>query len=739
MRSWPATLIPVLAAVLCAQDPGARSQEVLGAPDPAALAARLGSRVRWVADDPQAISEGSRASRRQVLESLREHRDFDRAAALDKALKTARERNRLVLWYVPRIAGRQMYRPAVLDLYAQAVFFTDPEVVALINHKLVPVRLICDPPLQERTGIRPPSPAPEDPDSPARVEPLLVFMAPDGSVLHVTDQIRTFNPYWLRGQIQRLLAEHPGYDRPVKSADGGDALAGARDLIEAGDFPEARGLLKELLEGDPNTERRFQAHMLLARAARLAGELDAAMNQLERTEALLEEDLPRRRVRALRSSLACERGRVHLAAGRCEEAARQLSLARRGQRAAEALYHLGLAQTFLGRHQDARRSWRWATGHEEDPHAWRAAANLLSGRDLTPVGPAPHGFEDPFLPAQESYARPDTALPVAGGEERQLARRAVDYLLRIQRADGGWKDSRYAYWMSPDLTPNVWVAATALSCAALLDWRELDPGRIDAAIEKGEAYIFDEDHMARGSNEEVYAEAFKLLYLVRRHETLPADSEQRAALVERMEAVAERLRSIQDDQGFWAHEYPNAFCTAAAMDALRQARRLGATVPQVMLIKGAEALLGIRSEKTGAYAYSGGRPPSSPKDSMARSPICEAVILWAGHEAGAPEKVAAALETFREHFPRLHRVRHCDFHTDGELAGFFYWHGLYLTATALEALPPDQRGDHRDLLLEEVRRVGELDGSFVDSHELGKSYGTAMGLMTLSLLLEETP
>ena len=39
--------------------------------------------------------------------------------------------------------------------------------------------------------------------------------------------------------------------------------------------------------------------------------------------------------------------------------------------------------------------------------------------------------------------------------------------------------------------------------------------------------------------------------------------------------------------------------------------------------------------------------------------------------------------------------------------------------------------DCRQKMLEHVLKIGEIDGSFVDSHELGKSYGTGMALMVL--------
>ena len=36
-----------------------------------------------------------------------------------------------------------------------------------------------------------------------------------------------------------------------------------------------------------------------------------------------------------------------------------------------------------------------------------------------------------------------------------------------------------------------------------------------------------------------------------------------------------------------------------------------------------------------------------------------------------------------------------------------------------------------------LQRIPEMDGSFVDSHEIGRSYGTAMALLTLANVRED--
>jgi hypothetical protein len=93
---------------------------------------------------------------------------------------------------------------------------------------------------------------------------------------------------------------------------------------------------------------------------------------------------------------------------------------------------------------------------------------------------------------------------------------------------------------------------------------------------------------------------------------------------------------------------------------------------------------------------------------------------------GSLEGVAAGVDQYWKHRSRLEAVRVCDNHADGELAGFFYFNSVFHTLeAALAAGKPV--GPFRDQIL----AIPEPDGSFVDSHELGKSYGTAMALLIL--------
>ncbi len=52
-------------------------------------------------------------------------------------------------------------------------------------------------------------------------------------------------------------------------------------------------------------------------------------------------------------------------------------------------------------------------------------------------------------------------------------------------------------------------------------------------------------------------------------------------------------------------------------------------------------------------------------------------------------------------------------------------------------MPADQRKANNKKFLEVLLQIPEMDGSFLDSHEFGRSYGTAMALLTLKNCMED--
>ena len=699
-------------------------------------AQRAGSAIDWIKTDPRLLEEGR--NRAEVRKSEANTKDFDRSAALDEVLQTAKQQNRLVLWYVPRILnsafrgnGAQMYRPAILDGYVQSTFFTDPDCVALLNRQFLKMRLVCDKSLGERFDIQ----------APDTVEPAFFILSPDGAVVRKIDRIRSFNSHWFYRVLLDCLAAHPGCHRKTPRDAVVDPVMSLREDRLDGFVPDGN-----LIHQGSATAELANLHLEHARALRLHGHLDRALGLLESASSAASEreDIPRRD--PLESAISCERGRVLLLKGQLSEAAAAFRRCS-GPSKAEAMFHLGVCEFFDRNDTFAIRHWKEAAiADPESPWATKAAVNLIDGNDRTPIGATIHGFEDPLLSPAPTAQVANTSLPRTPKEAQSIAKASLQYLLRMQRESGGWSDSRYAYWPSPEITPNVWVAATSLACTALLEWRDLQPDKVDAALTRGEQFMFDERRMARGFQEEIYADAYKLFYLARKFDLTEANA--RGPVVERMNSVINHIVDLQGAKdtrgaGFWGHEYPNPFTTAAVMNALVHARERGARVPKVILERGAAALVTVRSEG-GSYGYGAGRKPRSDseeqhKNSMGRDAICEAALKWTGHELGTTENVKKALDNFWTNLPRLERIRVCDFHTDGELGGFFFWHAIFHTTESINALPESERGAHRARMLEFITTIGELDGSFIDSHEIGKSYGTAMGLLTLKRILPDKP
>jgi hypothetical protein len=590
-----------------------------------------------------------------ITRQLPEQKPVDRDALMAEARKRAAAANRLILWHVIRVPGRHMNRAYILDTYLQAAVFSDPDVAALVRNKFVPLRMASD----RRLGVQ----------TFDFVEPGFLFLTPEGEVVHRVDRIRTFSAPWTIHLLRAVLRKHPRYNAPA--GEEVDAL------IDGGDYE--RALERRL---DPTRK---------ARALRLLRRADGAA------------DAP-----------PLERARLALHRGDFEAAEKALSTAE----GREAEYLRSIVEFYTAREGEAAKRWRALAESGDDVWAWKGAANVVTERDTLPMGPTPHSFEDVVWHPDEAYAElpRDTRWPRSDAAD--AARRAVEFLLRNQRSNGGFEDSRYVYCPSPKILPNVFVAATALAAAALREWRSIDPARVDRAVERAEAYILNDANLAPGQNEECYAQAYRLLYLAKK-----------GGAKERMNAIVRRLAEIQDERGFWAHEYPNPFCTAAAMHALWFAKGAGAEGAEPLMARGAAAIRSTRGDG-GRQAYSARRAPSGAQDSMARSAMCEAALSMAGERA----ELEAALGDYWGHLEKLESVRVCDFHALGQLGGFFFFHGVFHTAIAAEL--SGERAAHRKRFREQLLRIPEIDGSFVDSHELGKCYGTAMALLVLKVASE---
>lgn len=609
-----------------------------------ALAAKCDSQIPWLADGVGLIDmELAAGHHPQFPEAHQPSYKADRVALFAKAKAAAKEKNRLILWYCPRMYGLHMYRAVLTDRYMKATAFTDPSCVELIRTKFVPLRMCCDEETGKALNLKPFD----------FVEPGFILLTPEGKIVHRVDHIRTFNADWFRALLVAVLRQNADYVRPG-------------ELDEPAGTPDEKAV-----------------------ALRHAGDFEGVLK------------------------LACsplQKGIALLGLKRYDEARKTLE----PLTDPEALYHLAAIDLWTGKSPEPRLR-ALMKSHPESPWAWRAAANVIPGEDSLPRGPLVHHFEDFFYRPSESLP---TSTRAPGKDVDLTVRRAVEFLLDAQWDDGMWRDSRYAYWPDAKILPNVWMAVTALSALALSEWRDVDPVRIDAALKKADAVLRDDKRINADRNEESYALAFRLHYFAAKKD-LPT-----------LNRIVARLAVMQDSQGFWAHEYPNPFITAVVVHALETARKAGAEVPGPLYRRAAEALMSTRGSGGRQTYRCDGQPPDNEKSSMSRTAICELALV----ECGKLEKpaVAAGVEAYWKFVDRLEAVRLCDYHSDGRLAGFFYFHAGFHTLEAARAAGGETLASSSKRFRERLLGNPEWDGSFVDSHEIGKSYGTAVALLMFS-------
>jgi hypothetical protein len=692
LRSLSTLVFASLCPLLLAQEEPAAAQ-------PAAALLGLADHLPWLTDGQEFYEQAPREKPVEV----------DRNALVDEACKKAKAEGKLVLWYIHRIqektlGGRQMYRAPVLDVYTRQVLFADPDVSELVQGAFVPLRCVMDQALSDRFGLKPL----------AFVEPAVVFLDGDGKVVHYIERIRTFQGQWFADLCTRVLDA-------AKIERTGTTVAELR----------SKGLWqKALTMASKNPTKDAAAWLEIAHLERLLHLPDQAFDSVRK--ALAAEPNA-----AQSGDASCEQGLLLSMTGQLLDAQPELEKAwrSRGSRADEAGYWYALNSLKLGDESGAMR--RFLLVGQKFPNTLfgrRARANTTLGADDRPLGAAFTGFETvQYLPdAAYRGLQKDTTWQGDRMSAAAMARAGVEFLLQQQRDDGGFSDSRYAYWPSSEITPNVWVAITSIALTALWEYREAHPDlqdRIDRALQRGEAYILDPKRMNRGANEDCYSDAYRLMYLSRR--TTASEGPVRDALVQRMNEIVAAAAKRQKASGFWAHEYENAFATGAVLQEVLAAKAAGASVPIEVTDRAAAALLSARS-KNGTFVYGGAATEGGEtklKDSAGRMPVCEGSLFQVGRSD--LEKVSFSIDNFWANMKNLEGVRRNDFHSDGELGGFFFFHSVFHASETVRLLPPEVQKVQWQRFLALLQQIPEIDGSFLDSHELGRSYGTAMALLTL--------
>lgn len=656
-------------------------------PPPSATAARAGTQVGWI---PESAAPAPAQGRRT--------RSAGGAADVAKALERAKAEKRAVLWYIPTLPGSPMDRQPELDRYMMAGLWSHPDVVAMVTRRFIPLKGKPSRDDATKFGLK----------TGDVIEPAIVLLKPDGTVAFKVDRITTQHADWVMTLLDRELSKLGDLARASDAASkAADPLEAARGALLDGNLKRMEALANALPDQGP-------AALVRAAVARRLGRLDDAAKSLEAA--------------GTGADVQLERARMLLAREAWNDAVAAADAASSGGGATahEAALLRGMALFRGGRHGDARTAWKTlAAGSPDSPFAWKAAAEAEGH------GPFARGFEEVgVLPDGALAAKPlGTTVPRDAKDLPWLTRRSVAYLLEMQGDDGGFIDSQYDFG-GRDSLPDVYMACTALAALALLEWRDLDPARCDAAIERAWTYLADESHSATDNTQErMWNHGYRMLFLTR---WLEVGAKDPTKVKSKLQEVVKLTEAQQKKGGIFAHEYPNPFVSATVLHALRAAQKAGANVNPAALRAGEEAVAKTRDDQ-GRFSYGTGKGDRNETFAAGRMPACELALLLGGKSNQG--NLVAAIETAFKHHDSYEAVRKYDDHAPPHRIGgfFFFWNML----TRSHAIAAVADAGVRKSFIEKQRALifglPEFDGRFLDSHELGKPYGTAMALVILKL------
>jgi len=336
--------------------------------------------------------------------------------------------------------------------------------------------------------------------------------------------------------------------------------------------------------------------------------------------------------------------------------------------------------------------------------------------------------------------------------------RGVDFLLRDQNRDGSWG--------SPERTKDLNIIAgvgshhafrtaiTAMGVSALI---EVDDQRseVDKAIERGEAYLFEQLPLVRRDDSmliyNVWTHAYGIQALVDMHGRLPDDAQRQEKIAAMIREQFEKLRKYESAEGGWGYydfkagtqrpaSSSTSFVNAAVLVAFDDARRIGVEPPQKLVDRGLQTLkLQRKPDNTYLYGtYLRNMPMmgiNRPGGSLGRSQACNlALRLWG--DKTIDDKVCCEwLDRLitRNGWLDMGRKRPIPHESHFMVAGYFYYFGHYYAALTVPLLPAAERPFYQDHLAHILLKHQEQDGSWWDYplYNYHQQYGTAFALMSL--------
>ena len=373
---------------------------------------------------------------------------------------------------------------------------------------------------------------------------------------------------------------------------------------------------------------------------------------------------------------------------------------------------------------------------------WAAEDKPAAKYPLSVTGPKPKPVDTP--PAEQI----DTSI-----------RRGVEFLVKRQNANGSWGAARNTkslniYAPVPGAHHAFRAATTSLCISALIETGG-DGAEVTAAIDRGEAWMFEHlPKLRRATPMAIYntwGHAYSIQALTRMLARRPDDGPRCEKIRKLLDQQVDLLGRYECVDGGWCYYDFNArtqkpsgssigFVTATVLVALDEARRAGVEIPQRLITRGKASILRQRNpDFTYCYGeYLKMRPRrgiNRPGGSLGRSQACNlAMRLW-GDELVTDEVLVTWLDRLfaQNLWLDIGRKRPIPHESWLSVAGYFFYYGHYYGALCIDQIPPADRGTHQDHLAHILMRLQEKDGSWWDYplYDYHQQYGTAFALMSL--------
>lgn len=313
--------------------------------------------------------------------------------------------------------------------------------------------------------------------------------------------------------------------------------------------------------------------------------------------------------------------------------------------------------------------------------------------------------------------------------------RAASVLLALQAPDGGWRDPALDVRASGGAGTQYdrEVPRTALVVDALLALRASLPerkGELEAAARRGIGLV---GRFADAPQPWIWHATYALHLQIALLRSDLEDEKPRAR--ERAARLVQTLTGLQQDGGWSYMPAPrtHSFNTALVLLLFGELHALGIDVPEEAMAA-ARAFLGrLRNPADERDFWYAPAMKFEPRAGSCRSALCELALLESGDERAA-RRLRAAVEFFFECEPgarSVTKIYEAFLSPQSLQDAYHYYFGHYYVAQALARLPKEQAADLARRQLALLKLQVEADGSFVDAQAQGRSYSTAMAVLTL--------